>query len=517
MVAKRIIKNTALNSIGRFWLILVNFFLTPLILSHLGDHKFALWALFWTFSTWAAFSDLGIGVSLVKEVAHLHVENDHREMNVTLCSTLFFNLSASFLVLVVTWLAADGLVDWMHVNPELRNDALSIAFLGPIVFMLLASQTIFDCFLRGFQRYDLINFVLIIVSILNVAGVWLALHYGYGISGLLVAAIVVYCIQLLLLAMFARRVFPDLMIRLRYVNFAKLTQIIPFGFRLQIGRLAELASYQSDKVILAVLTPLYFVTTYDIGSKVASLLRQIPYLLTSAIFPAVAQLQMEKDNERLWLMYERGSKYLWMVSTPLFLGLCLTAHLILQLWLGYVSPDVYFAVIILSAGYWWFVNVSMVTSVGTGMGWSKPVMYLSLVQAIANVTLSWILAHFIGYTGVLYATMITLIATSSALYLKFCYDFNRSVKHDSYLFMRVLLANIPPASLSFFYLYMGGYWHFTVVTRIDAIAPLLICIAIYCIVYCVSIRLMRLLDGIDMEWLGRFCPLWMRRCLSCEV
>ncbi|MDX8412791.1 MAG: oligosaccharide flippase family protein [Mariprofundales bacterium] len=512
LIASRILTNTVYNAAGRVWLIVINLFLTPLILSYLGDQRFALWALFWSLQSWVTFSDLGIGVSVVKEVARLMVDDDHDGVNSTVCTGLTFNAIVITIIAGTAWLAADLLVHYMHVGNGLFADAVAIAHIGPLVFVVLALITIFDCLLRGLQQYDKINMVAIVVSVVNAAGVWIALRYGYGIEGLLVAVVVVYTTQLLLLMLVAKRVFPQLSIHWRYVRVKKLWQMLPFGLHLQAGRLAELASYQADKFILVLLTPLYFVTTYDLASKVATLIRQLPYLLTSAIFPAIAQLHADQDYHRLWLAYERGSKYLWMVSTPLFFGLCITAHLIILLWLGHVSSEVHDAVLLLGLGYWSIVNVSMATSIGTGMGWSKPVMYSSLLQAVANIALSWLLASRLGYVGVLYATTITLAATSMLLLYWFYRDFSRSGWVDLKVFIMVLLANLPPSLLALLYLYLGGYDHF-MEHRLDAAIPLLLCILLYGVSYIVSLKVLRLLDRTDADWLKPYLPSWLYRYL----
>ena len=515
MIANRIIKNTSYNTLGRFWLILVNFFLTPLILSYLGDKRFALWALFWTFSTWFMFMDLGIGSSVVREVARLAVKDCPEEVNTTLFSALAFNFLIGLLVLVFVWGGAGWLVDYMDVSEALRGDALDLAYLAPIVFVVMGLMGIFDCFLRGMQRYDLIVIISIAISFINVATVWLVLHYGYGIFGLMLAAVFVYSIQLLLLVWFSRNVFPRMRFRPAFINAGRIRQMLPFGLHLQAARFGELASYQADKIILAILTPLYYVTLYDLASKIASLLRMLPYLLTSAVLPSVAQMHAENDSRRIWMMYERGSKYLWIVSTPLFLGLCITAPLLTQLWLGHVSMEIYLAIIILSLGYWGTVNVGVLYAIAVGLGWSKPIMYITLFQAVTNLTLSWVLASSIGYVGVLYATSITLIATSIIVYLRFCHDFDRARQRDFRSFMQVLIANFPPSIICLVYLYMSGYWGWDMSeeTRISVIPPLLFCFAIYGLVYMVSIRFARLLDSTDMEWLGAFFPAMLKKYL----
>ncbi len=512
MIADRILKNTAHNAIGRFWLIFVNLFLTPLILSYLGNDKFALWALFWTFSTWFSFMDLGIGSSVIREVASLSVGNDDDAINTTLLSALAFNLTVGLVLLVIVWVLADWLVSMIHVGDALRGDALTLAHIGPVAFVLIGLMSIFDAFLRGMQRFSLIVIASVLVSFINASTVWLVLHYGYGIHGLVLAVTFVYLVQLVFLAWFSKLVFPGMAFRLSHLNLARIRQMLPFGLHLQVSRLAELASFQTDKIILAVLTPLAYVTSYDLGAKIALLLRDAPYMLISAIFPAISQMHAVNDQRGIWLVYERGSKYLWMTSTPLFIGMCITAPFVIELWLGHVSPHVYHAVLILGLGYWGSVNTAVVYNIAIGVGWSQPVMRLAIMQAVANLALSWILAATMGYPGVLCGTAFTLFATSALLYLQFCHHFDRSRRRDLWQFLRVLSANVPPAVLCLGYLYISGHWGMPA-SRMDAAVPLIVCMSIYGLLYPVFIRVVRLLDATDMEWLGSYCPGILRNYL----
>jgi len=100
--------------------------------------------------------------------------------------------------------------------------------------------------------------------------------------------------------MFAKQKLPALAYGFDYLSSTQIGSMLPLGLRVQVSKMAELASYQFDKILLAFLMPLQAVTMYDLGARIASLMRDLPYALTSAVFPAAAELYESKDFDKLW-------------------------------------------------------------------------------------------------------------------------------------------------------------------------------------------------------------------------
>jgi len=391
------------------------------------------------------------------------------------------------------------------VRDVIQQDMVHLVTWGPLVFLLIALFRVFDAVLRGLQRFDLILGVTLATSVVNVLGTYLMLRLGLGVLGLMWATVASYAFQLLALYGLTRRTLPQLSTCHHHFNRKLLTSMLPLGARIQVAKIAELASYQTDKLLLALLMPLSFVTFYDLGSKIAAMMRDGVYTFTTAIFPVASQIQASGDHERLWLLYERGSKYLLMFSLSSLALLLLTAPMLIGAWLGHVSPQVYQAVLVLGVAYWVIVSMAMVFNVGTALDWSKPIMRGSVLQAVLNVGLSALLISQIGFMGALWGTLIAVLL--SKIYVMRCFyrDFERSVFHDSRLFLHVLLCNMPAVVVSIpLVKWLGEVADFH--QRSEAAAAWGASVLVYFGVYLVSIRLFRLLDAKDMEMLGGYIP-----------
>ncbi len=504
-IAKKVLKNTMFGALGRVWLILVGFLLTPLILSYLGNERFALWAIFWSVTAYIMLMDLGMGVSLVRQVAQSLEKQEYTRINQAVVSVLLLMLCIATVAWAFVWALSVWFLPVAGVSSVVQQDILHLVTWGPLVFLLIALLRVFDAVLRGLQRFDLILGVTLATSVVNVLGIYFTLSWGLGVLGLMWATVASYAFQMLALYAWTKKTLPQFSTCHHHFNYPLLKSMLPLGARIQVAKVAELASYQTDKLLLAFFMPLSFVTFYDLGSKIAGMMRDAVYTFTTAIFPVASQIQASGDHGRLWLLYERGSKYLLMFSLPALAMLLLTAPMLIGAWLGHVSDFVLQAVWVLGVAYWVIVSMAMAFNVGTALNWSKPIMRGSVLQAVLNVSLSAVLISQIGFMGALWGTLLAVAV--SKVYVMRCFyrDFERSIWDDTRLFLHVLLSNLPSVFLSLpLVMWLGEQLDFN--QREDAALAWFVSVVVYTLVYLVSIRAFRLLDAKDMDMLGSHIP-----------
>lgn len=505
-IGQRLLHNTLFNLVGRLWVIGGNLLLTPLILSYLGQDRFAIWTLFWSLTFYFFLLDLGLGPSLVKHLAQFQANGEPDSINRAVTTIFCLYLGASLVLLVVLWPAMEWLAARLSLPEGLLPEATLTFRAGLVVLLIMNLITPFDAVLKGFQRMDLTNLTLMLVSIPNVLGSYVVLRQGWGLQGLVMIAGAVFLLQLLLLVGFAKQTFPALAFKWRHLDGAVVGTLLRYGSRLQIPRLADLISSQADKILLGLFLPIRYVTFYDLGAKVSTVLHDLPNVLVGAVLPAASELAGREDHRRLWLLYERGTKYLLLVSLPILVGIWLTAHLILQIWLGHVSTDVHRAVLFLSTGYWATISVGMVTTLGAGLGWVGPLMRVGLFQSALNLGLSLVLILSFGFIGALIGTMVALLVSNAYMLVLFCRDFDRSLMVHVYVLLQMMLVNALPTVLSAGYLLWVSTW-LPEGERGVALVAFLGCVGLYVMAYLGSIRWSGILDQVDYELLGGYVPL----------
>lgn len=500
----RLFHNTFFNLLGRFWIIGVNLLLTPLILSYLGQDRFAIWALFWAITQYFALLDLGMGPSLLKHFAQFHAKRDMASINQTLATVCYCYVLAGVLLLLL-WPAAGWLASSLSLPAGLALEAETAFHTGLIILVLMYLLSPFDALLKGLQRMDMTNLTMMAMAAVNWLGTYVVLKQGGGLSELMAMTAGIYLVQGTVLVVLAKRALPGLSAAPSYFCFPMVRRMLGFGSQLQVSRLAEMVSYQADKILLGFLAPIRYVTFYDLGAKLATAVHDLPLVLLGAVLPAASQLAEQRDDRRLWLLYERGTKYLMLVSLPILAGIWLTTDLVLTIWLGHVSSDVRQAVLVLATGYCISINTGMVTTVGIGLGWLTPIMRAGLLQCGLNLALSFALILWLGYPGALIGTLTALIASNTYLLLRFYRDFDRPLRHYLSVLWKVLQLNAAPALLAFLCLRWLSE-RAIVAGRMGAFLSLLVCVAVYVTAYVVAIRWSDVLDRQDWEFVGGCLP-----------
>jgi len=510
--AKRIIKNTGYAAVSRLWLISVNLLLTPLILSYLGSEQFAIWVLFGVFLAYYMLMDLGLEVSLIREVAIAHSSQNIAQINVAFNSVLLFYLIFAAMAFGILWLFTPWLLSLLNLSPPKLLIVLDVVRWAVPIFAMISVTHVLAAIHRGIQRYDTVAKSMLLASIPNVLGTYFVLEWGYGLVGLLPLMLFVYSLQVVILVYYAKQIFPQLKLDIFMFSWFCIRQMMPVGVRVQVSKLADLASFQTDKILLAFLLPIQFVTMYDLGAKIATLIRSLPAALTSAAFPAASSLHGQKDYERMWLLYDRGSKYLLVVTLPMLMGLWITAHLVIGLWLGHVSSLVLQAVLLLTFAYWIVISLSMVFNVGTSMGWVKPIMQSALFQALFNVGLSYVLIMRFGFVGALYGTCIAIFVANVVLYIRFCMHFGQPIKKELYRLWHVVSMNILPVFICKLYVtWIDSFLQEG--DRLQSFLFLIGAIAIYGLSYIFSLRWFDFFDATDERLLAGQIPVirWFRK------
>ncbi|MCL5807626.1 MAG: oligosaccharide flippase family protein [Deltaproteobacteria bacterium] len=501
----RIVTNSLFNAASRIWFIAVGLFLTPLFISYLGDSRFGIWAIFWSAVQYMTLFDCGLGPIIVKRVAEFKAVSDVDAINALMTTVFVLYTFMGVAAIVLIWPLIDIAVRWLNIDAKMVGESILFFRAGLIIFLLLNYISLFRGFLNAFQRMDIASKVLMILSVPNMLLSYYVLKSGLGLVGLVLVAAGIHVAQLMLFYVLSKRIFPPMRFRTKYFSLKAMAGLLGFGMRFQVFRLTELISYQTDKLLLGVFSSMPYVTFYDLGSKVAGLMRDFPYFMLAPVFPAVSELHGARDEERLWLLYDLGSKYLFILTIPLLIGTLITAPLIIQAWLGYVSPDVHIAVVLLSIGYWWVISVGMVFNVGIGIGWVNRLTQMVLLQIALNLALSITFVFLWGYRGILMGTTIALTFSCSFALIRFCREFNRSLSAHILLVLKIGLANVLPAIAAFLWMKYSASW-FTGSGRWPSIVVLLSTVTVYVAAYLMSLRFARLFDQRDLQFLKGYIP-----------
>jgi len=411
-LSHKLIRNTFFNFVGRSWAMLVTLFLTPYIVSKLGMQRFGVWSLILVITSYFGMLDLGLGASFVKYVAEYHARKDYEAINRMFNSGLALYLILSLVLVTAGFVLRDPILGLFKISADLSADARFVLLVAVAIHSLSNVFGIFQAVMTGLQRMDVTNLITLTVSVPRVFGTVLFLELGYSLRGLIVNEALVFALMALLLVLGAFHLLPQLQLGRTFCQWRTLRQLLSYGAKVQVSRLADLASSQTDKLLLGYFLGLSPVAFYELGSRVVLSSKRLSRVLISAIVPAASEIDAREDRAMLSQLYLRGSKYLVLIVTPVLLFVAAAAPLIMAAWMGQGYELSVPVIQLLALGH----LVHLLTGVGTttakGMDRPEYETRYSLLLLAMSTLLGIALIIRLGFWGVLIATPLSLIVSS---------------------------------------------------------------------------------------------------------
>ena len=334
VAGRTIARNTILNIVGQVAPLAVGFVTTPYVIHRLGPDRYGLLALVWIVVGYFALFDLGIGPATTKFVAELLGQGRTEELPAMVWTALATQTGTGLVAGLILAAASPALVNHLLKIPgALRPEALWVFFILAVSFPINFATGSLRGVLAAFQRFDLVNAVVVPAAVLWYVIPVGALMLGFDLPGIVlflvvsrVAAFAAYAVLCLRLCPALRRrcAFDRSLVRclLGFGGWvtvsATLTPILVYLERFLIGALISVAA-------LAYYTPAYMIS---------SRLVIIPASLGATLFPAFSSFAGRGEGEWIRNALARSLKSLILLMGPTALVLVFFARPLLTLWVG---------------------------------------------------------------------------------------------------------------------------------------------------------------------------------------
>lgn len=408
-IRDKIIRNTFYSIIGRFWTIVVGLVLIPYIVNMVGVERFGVWALLSILVGYFALMDFGVGVSFTRFIAEAYAKNDPEEINRIVNSGLTFYLIVSIPIVAIAYLIQGPIFNILNIDIQSFPDAL-IAYYG-VLFIFLLSTALggFNSVLLGIQRIDITNKIAVAVTIPNVIATVVFLKSGYKLDGLMWASMCSSLFGFVFSIYYAKKKFPQLRFNPLLYSWTTLQKLLTFGLKMQFAKFADIVTFQTDKAFVSYFSGLQAVTYYHLGAQINWRIRDIPMLLLSSLLPAASELHTLKDERKLLDVYERGTKYLAVIATPLIFFLIATAHIVMKVWMGSGFTTSAIVSQILAVGYLFNILAGVGIVIAAGMNRPNYQWYAAMMTTVTNILLVILLGFYWGLYGIAIAISISML------------------------------------------------------------------------------------------------------------
>jgi O-antigen/teichoic acid export membrane protein len=383
--------------------------LVPLVMSSLGQERFALLALVTPFLRYGfnGVFDFGVATGVVRHTSRSFAASDSTRTNEYVSSSLASYVGFGGTLICLYYLLRTPLLSILvHNDIALYGSAQIVFERGVWIYVLFSLSNPFFAVLMGAQRVDATHWIGTTSLLIELCGILLLVPFGLTLARVMWVYAVNGAISLLLGTLLAWHYFPKLRLRWRYVSAGRLKEILGYGAQFSATTFATLFSPVIDKVILARLAGLTTVALYEAAARLIDLLRRATQLLLLPLFPmAGAREQTHSESEKNAFYVQAFSANL-LVSCGLYLIPASIAFGIFRAWLGPDSRPAAIAFSVLAGVVFCQAVVGPICMVFLGTGRLKPLMTAALASLFVNLTVSPILARYLGLAGVLLGTML---------------------------------------------------------------------------------------------------------------
>lgn len=401
-------RSAAFNILGYGSSALYVFLLVPLLVHFVGTEAFGLWSLMLALTGYLGLADLGLATSFTKHIAEYASSRDFVKVNQVVLQGLLFYGLLCVVFLAVGAIAFPFLFSLLRI-PQAQYDLARLTFLLCLVsFGASSLGSVFASVLSGIQRTDMLNVIMACSFAVKLIAIAITLSMGFGLPGMVITDIITSVLTFLPLYLATRKCLPQVSLRPHPYDHALMKKLLRFGTHLQVSRVAEVIQLQFDKLLITRFVGLPFVSLYDFGSRPLSRLRALPVAAVGALVPAISELQTERNDQRIASALARSTKYLSIVSLPLFGFLLCFAHDIIDVWLGTGFDMAATTMQILATAYCINVIASPLAFVSQGTGETRYQMWSATAQALLNIALSTSLMLRYGYFGAVTGTAISM-------------------------------------------------------------------------------------------------------------
>ncbi|HSS20299.1 MAG TPA: oligosaccharide flippase family protein [Pyrinomonadaceae bacterium] len=275
----------------------IGFFLTPFLLSRIGQHSYGLWLVGTQLMFYLGLLDLGIVALLPREVAFATGRARDAEGLDEL--PLIFGHTVRIVLWQMPLVVLGGLIAWATVPAdwvELRNPIGVVL----IAFVVTFPLRIFRAVLHGLQDLAFLGKTGIITYLISTAATVLLVLSGWGLYALAVGWILQQSLGACIAWYRLRVKFPGVLPKtLPEMPWSTARTRLSQGGWVSLSQVAQVLLNGTDILIIGKLFGPAAVVPFVITGKLINVLSNQPQMLMASAGPALSQMRMAEPRERL--------------------------------------------------------------------------------------------------------------------------------------------------------------------------------------------------------------------------
>lgn len=411
-------KNIIANYLGQGWTALMQLAFIPLYIKYLGMEAYGLIGVFAMLQAWLIIADLGMTMTLNREMARftagIHTPQIIREL---LHSLEIICITIAFLIAISVYLASGWFTQhWLHAE-HLSHDTVreAIAIMG-LVAALRFVEGVYRGALLGLQTQVWLNMVT--AALATVRGLGSVAVLAWVSPSIETFFLWQGCISFITVIALAHRVHSVLPSATQSIRFSKraVSDVWGFASGMVITTFFSLILMQADKILLSRLLSLEAFGTYMLAATVANALGVLVSPLAQSYYPRLTEHLARQDERSLIATYHQGSQLMTVMIVPAALILIFHGEAVLYLWTGdaALARNAKPLVALLACGTAFLGLMNIPYMLQLAYGWS---MFAAKVNIVMVALLMPVLFWTVPRYGAVGAAWVWVAITSSYIFL----------------------------------------------------------------------------------------------------
>ena len=487
-VSKQIKWGVFLTYIQMFLSAIISLFCTPIIINLLGKSEHGLYNLASSIISYLSLFSLGFGASYIRFYSRYKKNND--EDGIKKLNGLFLTV---FIILgLIVAVAGTILINNVEVlfNSTYSQADLNLArkLMIFLTFNMALSfpMSVFQSYISSQERFifqkTLNLFKTILSPILNIV----LLFLGFGSIGMvLVTTVIAIAVDIINIFYCFKKL--NFKVKFGRIDFKLLKEIFAFSLFLAINLLVDQINGQTDKLILGKMISATAVSIYAVADTIRHLYVTLSTSISSVFVPTVHRIvNSNKDakeiDENLTNLFIKIGRIQYFILALVLTGFIFFGYRFIVLWVGSDYSITYYMILLLiiPSTVPLIQNIAIEVQRAKNKHKFRSLVFLGI--AICNLVISIFLCKVMGIIGVVLGT---LIANILGQIITMNIYYHKKLGLNIIKFWK----EICKASLGFIVPIIVGLL-FTLFVNFNSIIVYFACIAIYSIVYLISIYLL---------------------------
>ena len=334
MSGRKLIKGTAWSLAGQATTVAVSALITPFVVRQLGAAQYGILTFLNLFTTYLAYTDLGMGTASTRFASLEESVGSNREAEVIwtgISLSALIGTGVAVLVITSASLLSDGL---LHVGSALRGQAILAFRIVGVAFLLKNLGNVMNTPQLVRLRFDTYTAITSGSVLLQIALTPIVLWLG---GGLVTVAFMIAAVNFWTLGLhfvIGRRLLPRLWPP--RVNANLFRPLFNFGALVVLSQVPELILTNAERLGLTYFTSVANLAYYSIAYTYASLSLITAVAMGQVLLPMFSRLQSSSKADELGRLYRRAIVSMCFTLAPVAVVLAVAARPLLTTLIG---PD----------------------------------------------------------------------------------------------------------------------------------------------------------------------------------